>query len=211
MINRDSSQRRSRAIGALIRHNRGVVIAEQIYPYLDTQLLQGQKYGDKSRDEEDMFPLLARFNGVPAATEDGHLVYKFPALKTSVPNQNGMTLKDEDVTDAVIPPPIYEERWEFSAASETQIQYAIGLGFFNLFEYFLLIVLANRPYALFQLVTLGRELEELPSVANFALSCSWLILPYAILYLVIPTLRYFVIQVLNQRIQQRNQVAMFWQ
>jgi hypothetical protein len=110
--------RRWRAVGALLRVNKGCVFAEQVAPFLDSYLLDKDdnaeiKYGlfgvvfdfvahvrrlfrKKKDDERDasrmhegyMLEVLTRFGGFPEATEDGRLVYIFPTLQVTTIDPN---------------------------------------------------------------------------------------------------------------------------
>jgi len=61
-------RKRHNDIAAVIRSNQGVVVCEQLAPYVE---------GPK--DNEDwMLPILLRFNGLPDVTETGHIIYLFP-------------------------------------------------------------------------------------------------------------------------------------
>jgi hypothetical protein len=71
-------ERRWREIGSVIRNNRGAVVAEQISPYLDNI---GEKY--QQEYEDYMLPVLTRFNGQPAVSPQGEIVYYFPELQVS--------------------------------------------------------------------------------------------------------------------------------
>ena len=72
--NSDLEERRWREIATMIRSNNGVVVAEQIAPYLDeTSRLEG--------DEYFVIPVLSKFNGFPEVSDAGTLAYKFPELQ----------------------------------------------------------------------------------------------------------------------------------
>ena len=77
--NVDLERQRWHDIAAVIRLNQGVVVCEQLAPYLD---------GNKE-NEDWMLPILLRFNGLPDVTETGHIIYLFPdfisALSVSSP------------------------------------------------------------------------------------------------------------------------------
>ncbi len=68
--NLDTERQRWQDIAAVIRLNQGVVVSEQLAPYLD---------GNKE-NEDWMLPILTRFNGLPDVTETGHIIYLFPAF-----------------------------------------------------------------------------------------------------------------------------------
>lgn len=70
--NADLEERRWRCIAALIRSQQGVLIAEQLRPYLD-QCAGGVE------SEDDVPPASVRFNGQPQVSPEGDLVYWVPA------------------------------------------------------------------------------------------------------------------------------------
>jgi len=80
--NNNLEQRRVRAIASLIRHNNGVVIAEQVRPYLDEELLRTNSNGS-SVHEGYMIPILHHFEGFAKSNDGGELIYLFPNLKTT--------------------------------------------------------------------------------------------------------------------------------
>jgi hypothetical protein len=68
--NKGLIQRQWNDITRTIRTNHGVVVAEQLSPYL---------HGNK--DNEDwMLPILLRLNGLPDVSESGNIIYMFPAF-----------------------------------------------------------------------------------------------------------------------------------
>ena len=57
-------------VGRAIKAHSGVVIAEDIAPYLDAT----------EANEDHMLPVLVRFNGFPEVSETGKIIYVFPSL-----------------------------------------------------------------------------------------------------------------------------------
>ncbi|MDX2243665.1 MAG: hypothetical protein NW224_23540 [Leptolyngbyaceae cyanobacterium bins.302] len=177
--NADLEERRWRAIGTVIRNNRGAVVAEQIAPYLDEL---GQGYALEY--EEYMLPVLTRFNGRPEVTPEGGLVYQFPELQTTAIEQRF----------APVTAYLKEFPRRFSKASSGQILGAIGLGAVNLVG---ALTLGN-------LLAGGRAAAELGGLVAFVQSIYWILLGYGVGFLVIPLIRYFWVQWRNQRIEARN-------
>eukprot|EP00897_Mesotaenium_endlicherianum_P001049 jgi/Mesen1/10945/ME000096S10522 len=104
--NADLDKRRWRAIGLLLRQNKGAVYAEQVAPFLDTWLLQGEEQQSSSsswwdrlwpinRRQQDqphdpsrmhegyMLAVLKRFGGHAESNNEGRLVYVFPHLQVT--------------------------------------------------------------------------------------------------------------------------------
>jgi hypothetical protein len=105
--------RRWRAVGALLRVNKGCVFAEQVAPFLDTYLLTKEDHSevrnglfavvfdfvaharrlfrkkvDAERDvrrmhEGYMLEVLTRFGGIAEASDAGELIYVFPSLQVT--------------------------------------------------------------------------------------------------------------------------------
>lgn len=94
--NEDLEHRRMKAVTSLIRHNKGVVIAEQVQPYLDTCLLESKA---PQRDgyfthQGYMVSIVRWFEGRIESSNEGQLVYVFPHIKKWV--------GEEDVDDGTI-------------------------------------------------------------------------------------------------------------
>ncbi len=177
--NADLEERRWRAIGTVIRNNRGAVIAEQIAPYLDNV---GQGYAREY--EEYMLPVLTRFNGRPEVSPEGGLVYHFADLQTTA------------VENRFQPVSAYLKEFprKFSNATAGQILMAVGLGSLNLIG----------ALALGRLLAGGAIAAQMGGLVAFVQSIYWLLLAYGTGFLVIPLIRYFWVQWQNQKINQRN-------
>jgi hypothetical protein len=117
--NADLEQRRWSYIGNLIHRQQGVVIGEQIAPYLDNL---GQ--GFDREYENYMLPVLTKFNGMPEVSPMGQLVYHFPDLQA--------TLKDAPGNLMRTPQSLRERKWKFSKATPNQTRWSIVLFAANL-------------------------------------------------------------------------------
>lgn len=179
--NADLEERRWREIAAVIRNNRGAVVAEQLAPYLDEV---GSGYAQEY--EEYVLPVLTRFNGRPEVSPEGHLVYHFPELQTTAVEQR------------LIPVQAYlkEFAWRFSQATSGQILLAIGLGSLNLIG----------ALVLYNLLADGVAAAQIGGLVAFVQSIFWVLLGYGVAFLGIPLLRYFWIQWRNRSIHTRNAV-----
>jgi hypothetical protein len=172
-------ERRWREIASVIRNNRGAVVAEQISPYLDNI---GEKY--QQEYEDYMLPVLTRFNGQPAVSPQGQIVYYFPELQVSAAKKRRQSTS------------VYLEEfpWRFSAATSGQILLSAGLGGVNLVG---ALVLGN-------LLRGGIVAAKLGGLVAFVQGIYWLLLAYGIGFLGIPIVRYFWIQWRNKKIVERN-------
>jgi len=174
--NADLEQRRYVMIANVIRNSDGVVIGEQILPYLDPAPI--------TDNEDYMLPVLAKFNGYPEVSESGFLAYRFPDLQKVAVQQEKRS----------VPPYLAENLWQFSKAGEQATALSIGLGVFYLVASLFLGSLLNNP-------ALQKNLTGLLGLVNAGYG---FLLGYAILFLTIPTVRYFLIQLWNVPIQERN-------
>lgn len=168
--NADLEETRWQTIAAVIRSNRGAVIAEQIAPYLDEV---GE--GFDREYENYMLPVLTRFDGRPEVSPEGHLVYQFPSLQTTVTKSRSR----------LIPPFLREALWQFSQAGSGQLILAGSLG----------VVLLGLSGWLYLLVAGSATVLKVLAIAALA---------YSGAYLTIPTVRYFWLQRRNKRIRDRN-------
>ena len=178
--NADLEERRWREIASMIRSHNGVVIAEQIAPYLDeTSRLEG--------DEYFVIPVLAKFNGFPEVSDAGTLAYKFPELQKVASERTAKTSHSY----------LQEKIWKFSQAPQGKIALAIGLGVFYLVASLYLGSLLGDP-RLAKVIVSGGFVGLINAAYGFLLG-------YAVLFLSTPLVRYFVLQYLNGGISDRNQ------
>ena len=176
--NADLEERRWREIASMIRSHNGVVIAEQIAPYLDeTSRLEG--------DEYFVIPVLSKFNGFPEVSEAGTLAYKFPELQKVASERKAKTSHSY----------LQEKIWKFSQAPQGKIALSIGLGIFYLVASLYLGSLIGDP----------RLAKSLVGFLGFIKAAYGFLLGYAVLFLSTPAVRYFVLQYLNGGISDRNQ------
>ncbi|AFY73320.1 hypothetical protein Syn7502_01217 [Synechococcus sp. PCC 7502] len=176
--NYDLEERRSQEISALIRSHQGVVIAEQVAPYLD-------EIADTQEGFEDyMIPVLTKFNGLPQVTEIGTLAYSFPDLQKVAADRSKSNPSNSFLQEKI---------WQFSKAGAGKITLAIALGVFYLGSALFLGSLLGQ---------LGGT--ELSDFLGIIAGSYYLLLGYAILFLTIPTVRYFVLKGINSKIIKRN-------
>jgi F0F1-type ATP synthase membrane subunit b/b' len=173
--NANLEDRRWQTIGAVIRNQRGAVIAEQIAAYLDDV-----GTGFAQEYEDYMLPVLARFDGRPEVSPEGQIVYHFPSLQATVNQQQPQT----------VPSYLREQPWRFSRATSGQVGWAIGLGC-------LLLVLGLTLTGMTGGIAAGLMGGVIKAIAVLATT-------YSFAYLAIPLIRYFWLQGRNQKIAQRN-------
>lgn len=176
--NANLEDKRFSIIAAVIRNHRGAVVAEQIAPYLDDI---GEGY---AREYEDyMLPVLTRFNGQPAVSPEGQIVYYFPELQVTAAKSHPRSVPDY----------LEELKYRFSTASSGQIMLSAGLGALNFVG----------------LLVLGRLLADgavrIGGIVAFVQGIYWLLFGYGIAFLLVPLVRYFWNGWRNGKIGDRNQ------
>ncbi|UFP95300.1 hypothetical protein [Gloeobacter morelensis] len=122
--NADLESRRWRTVAGVIQANRGVVVAEQLAPYLEAARVDSEDF---------VLPALVKYDGVPEVSEQGEIVYRFPQLQVQA---------EERRPAATLPGFLQEKRWQFSKAPGGKLVLAGALGVANFvgawFLYFLL-------------------------------------------------------------------------
>ncbi len=180
-------ERRWQNIAALIRANQGVITAEQALPFLEPTKVQPHT---DAADEDFMLPVLVKFNGQPQVSEAGQLVYAFPDLQKVAGEEQETTLTD-------IEGYLKEHKWPFSVAGTGNIIGAIILGVFYLGGSLYLGYLLQDP-------SIKTVIGD--GFLNFVSNAYGLLLGYAILFLTIPAVRYFIWQNINDKVAARNQM-----
>jgi hypothetical protein len=94
--NKNIEDRKWQLIAASIKHNNGVVTAEQLAPYT----------GADPTNEDGVLPVLVRFNGQPEVTEKGNIIYTFPSL--------AVTATERKTERAFFDSYLAEQNWPFS-------------------------------------------------------------------------------------------------
>jgi hypothetical protein len=202
-------EKRWREIAQVIRVNLGVVTAEQLAPYLDTNDL----------NQDWMIPVLVRFNGIPDVTESGTIIYSFPAFqqKASTLQQNvGATpcvaqstndqqsdaeqlralvrghitrekaIKQAEADKQTVESYLAEERWTLGVAPDGYWQIFCFAGFAVAGSLSLLNVSASLPYShILQMVLVG-------------------ILVYGSMFFFVPACRWCINEQRNRGIDERN-------
>jgi hypothetical protein len=177
--NANLAKRGWQQLGALIRQNRGAVIAEQIVPYL---VSPPTRLSVEGTDEKHVLPVLVQFNGVPQVSDAGDIIYQFPDLQT--------TAGEAPRRQPQLRPALEEKLWLFSRASSTQVLWAIGLGLVNVVGALVLREVITN--------------EQMLGFLGFIRSILWLLLTYGIGFLAIPAVRYWLLLDRNQKIAERN-------
>ena len=180
--NQGLEQQRWKRIGGLLQRNGGVVIAEDLAPLLNLPAPPKDPQLATDCADQGMLPVLLHFDGRPEVTEQGQLVYRFPALQGqpvegSAPEQPS--------------PPLRERRIPFTHATQEQ-----QFGYWVLTVSLLLLSVLLLQWS----VTLSTVLTMLALVG----------LAYAGLLLVVPLLRSLWWRRRNAEIQTRNRLRRLW-
>ena len=197
-----------RAAAKVIRDNKGVVIAEQLAPFVDPPSASSSSLStltpfsssDSSSvivDEKCVLPIVTKLGGVPVPSPDGDIVYTFEELMTTTAE-----FRDDDFesrekskrrSDVLL-----EQKQIFSLAEPTNQFIAGGLGVVNL-------------VGVVKLFSILGTNGLLPAPQYFFLLKAFpLLAAYSVLYVAIPAFRYVAIQKENSLIEERNNRRSEW-
>jgi len=101
-----------------IRDNGGVVIKEQLAPYLGADL----------DDEDSILPILTRFEGRPVVTAKGRIAYIFPSLQVTTDTTDAHVSVDQQSQDY-----LKENIWKFTNLSKEALKRIYLVAGINLF------------------------------------------------------------------------------
>ncbi|GMH32388.1 hypothetical protein BSKO_00222 [Bryopsis sp. KO-2023] len=179
--NSEFEEERWNLIGKYIQSRGGVVVGEELAPYLDPPKSNNVYDMDAGLypDEGYMLPVLVRFGGEPDVDSKGNLLYVFPKFQQSATKR------------ATLPPaqPYVQERpWKLTIAKKTQ-QVLVGL-----------LAVAN----VVGVQILGNLLAETPELAQLAPGLVGLKV-YAWSFVAIPLVRLFLNYLRNNKILERNE------
>jgi hypothetical protein len=178
--NRDLETRRWQYIGNTIVRQRGVIIAEQVAPFLDDL-----GSGFDREYEQYMLPILVKFNGQPEVSPTGQLVYHFPELQQTLQ-------KSQSGIDRA-PICLKERKWEFSKATSGQISGAIALGIANIVG-----------IGILSSIFIGSAAGSGLGFVIFVRSIIGLLAAYGVGFLTIPFLRRFWVKHKASQVVSRN-------
>jgi hypothetical protein len=159
-------------------------------------------------DEGYVLPTALRYQGQPAVSENGHIIYNFAELMRSA-FEAELTPSQQIPADALL----LEQEVPFSAASKPQQSMALSLGILNLGGALVLgdILAKARLQSTVTAAALGAGASVGGSVYLTAVSGIFpLLLGYAVLYNAIPVARYYLNQRTNEKIKERNERRRGW-
>jgi len=180
--NREFEDLRWNAIGNYIRSHGGVVVAEELSPFLD--LPKDALEESMVVDEGYMLPVLTRFEGEPVVNQQGKLAYVFPKLQTT-----GIAWLQRRSPAVGY---LKEQLWPFSNAGGGQLALVV---FFAVANVVGVGVLSNLVFE--QMATGALVAPGLPYVLAVLQVYAWS-------FFVIPAVRWFINRSRNKAIQERN-------
>ena len=181
---------RYRLLGEAAAANGGVLVAEQIAPFADSEEI----HAADPTDESYVLPALMRFNGEAEVTDDGTIVYKFPDLQVTAGGRS-------ELAEGATPGAFLEEgEYGVSRATRGQIMLAAGLGVANFVGVAVLSVMLADP------ATLARAAGS--GVVKLAAASLPFLQVYAVAYFAIPALRFALAMRRNAAIKRRNEARM---
>lgn len=183
---------RLRQASNIIRQNGGAVTAEQLAPFCDVD--DPDELGNNFLvDEGFVLPIVSQLNGIPEVTAEGDIVYLFPDLQVSAQEEN---YYEEE------PSPYLEEmNLEFSRNPQVGNVAAVALGAVNL---------GGALYLGQALASPALTGVQLAGVFGLVQAGYPLLLIYAILFNIIPAVRYFSLGKKNADISARNSARRKW-
>lgn len=200
--NRNLERARLRLVSRLIRANGGAVTAEQLAPFCDVEDPDELIRGDFSlSDEGFVLPIVSQLGGVPSVTKDGDIVYLFPDLQISTMKEEEADMLQAEKQSLIKMDYLQEMNVDFSRNEPNENVLAGGLGVVNLVG----------------AIYLGKELAS-PAMSGVQMAGLFglvqtgysVLLIYAILFNMIPAIRFFNNKRLNERISKRNSARRKW-
>eukprot|EP01036_Dinobryon_divergens_P032330 gene32330-41892_t len=188
--NLDFDVKLDKLIAAVIVSNNGVVVAEQLAPFLRDPPVYKVAADDANVRESWVLPVVLKFDGKPVVTENGNIVYQFEELLKTAGNQSPgkpVPLREGDVLETKI---------AFSKAETSQLYLAAGLGGLNLLGAVVLGSMSRSATSTASTILLSRAYP--------------FVLCYAILFNLIPLGRFLTLTAENVRIDRRNSSRMKW-
>jgi hypothetical protein len=179
-------EKRDQMIAATIRNQGGVIIGEQVLPFLDVD-----PKSPKLEYEDYMLPILVKFGGQPEVSEKGNIIYRFPELQITGSKQKKVKTK----------PLLEENLWTFSHASSSQLFLAGSLGVLN-------FVLASVLFSLRSEVAIGAaQGSGILALVNPLIG---FLMTYGALFLAVPLIRWFTLKKRNTKVILRNRQRELW-
>ena len=180
--NPELEARSQQTIAQRISANRGVLIAEEVLPYLPQPLAQ------ESLDEDYVLPTLIQFDGLPEVSDRGDIIYRFPTLQSKASSREVTATSDY----------LRELPWVFSGATYRQ---SVTIGVLGAVNFALWAGL--QTYSGTVAGILGLPVTGVAGLFGiFGL--------YGALFLIVPLVRWFALKRRNVQIEERNRQRNAW-
>eukprot|EP00210_Caulerpa_lentillifera_P001845 g1774.t1 len=186
--NKDLEDYRWNIIGRYIKSRGGVVVAEELAPYLDLPPDALENEDSFVVDEGYMLPVLTRFEGEPIVSDDGKLIYIFPKFQTTGIERFIGGLNRTNVGY------LEEEKWKFSKATAGKLFLVLAFAIANVVG---VGILSSRVP---EFIASGAASPPLVYAGMTGLQL------YAASFLVIPVIRWFMNLSKNKSIESRNEL-----
>lgn len=170
-VDQDLDKQAFAAIAEVIHHNAGVVCAEQIYPYLPHSRC----------NEDEMFAVMQRFNGLPRVNRSGNILYWFPEMQNTA-------LPDPQINEHLAPCLLEKER-PFTNIDTAELTPIVVIAWLNFFGTAWLFYFYSRLLHTY----------PLPVV---------IMAVYGLLFVTIPLIRLALLKIENHFIDKRNRERM---
>lgn len=206
-LNLDLEERTWKYIGATIKNNDGVVVSEQIAPFLDNVSTDSEYW---------MIPVLNRFQGVPEVSDNGNIVYVFPKLKhtLNVVTPKAVPFNKDELQNLY--DTVRSRRTEADLAKldskEKSLNEIVEVPSFKVEEIVPFVDFdPNRLFgailmALIEIcgaVYLFININSMPWLVPYELLISFMLV-YGLFFLIVPAIRYFFLLQANKKRQIRN-------
>mmetsp|Transcript_18588 Transcript_18588/g.21465 ORF Transcript_18588/g.21465 Transcript_18588/m.21465 type:complete len:589 (+) Transcript_18588:209-1975(+) len=209
--NRNIEAARLREASRIIRQNDGAVTAEQLAPFCDVDdpdsVLRGEGDDFQIVDEAFVLPIVSQLGGIPTVTEDGDIVYLFEDLQVSALDED--TFYDTAQAQFDRPSSIRNSNMDY--LQETRLEFNRNENIGNIGAGALGVVnLAGALYLGQVLTSPALNGYQLAGIFGVVQTSYPLLLAYAILYNIIPGIRYLYTKKLNSGIATRNSARRKW-
>mmetsp|Transcript_57354 Transcript_57354/g.117401 ORF Transcript_57354/g.117401 Transcript_57354/m.117401 type:complete len:563 (-) Transcript_57354:195-1883(-) len=201
--NANLQNRRKTAVAQLARDNGGVLVAEQLAPWMDPESEYSRAGAGGAGQEEEwgngeseayVLPVLTELGGRPEVTEEGNIVYVFDDLLASTSSSSSSSPDETRLSNRSF---LEEKERPFSKASKGQLVMASMLG-------------ALHVVGGLMLTSMLTEMRRLPPLLLQIKAFLPFMVAFGVSILVVPLLRALPLYYYNRGVRQRNRIRMSW-
>lgn len=206
-LNLDLEERNWKYIAATIKNNNGIVVAEQIAPFLDDISLDSEYW---------MIPVLCRFQGIAEVSDNGSIIYVFPQFRPSINRATPKAVPFSKTELQNLYDSARNRRTKTDlpklASAQMQVSRAVEVPSFKVEEIVPFVDFeANRLFgailmALIEIcgsVYLFINIHTLPWLVPYEPLIVFMLI-YGLLFLIVPVIRYFFLLQANKKREMRN-------